>query len=209
MKKMICVILATITLLCFTACGKKEDKSATDRDSGSQSVSVDGTEALKEKTISRSNLPRKYNVPLANVYIDAPAWQEIEKGTTEVFIVQEEKFVSVTVSFDKANNPQEVHTLNGNSMMANLENFFMPQKITVESDSTDNVNGVDVYYYEGHISCGKAQPYDAYVVGYDFIINDTPVSIHGGVISKDQPEDVKAEIKATVEEMMSTLRDTE
>lgn len=209
MKKLICVFLATITLLCFTACEKKEDKPADGTDSGSQVVSIESTETLKEKTVSKSNLPRKYNVPLADVYIDAPAWQEIEKGTTEVFIVQEQKFVSVTVSFDKANNLQEVHTLNGDSMMANLENFFMPQEIVIESDSTDIINGVKVYRYEGHIACGKAQPYDAYIVGYDFIINDIPVSIHGGVINKDQPEDIKTEIKTIVDEMMETLRTEE
>lgn len=119
---------------------KKKDKPADSTDSGSQVVSVESTETLKEKTVSKCDLPRKYNVPLADVYIDAPAWQEIEKGTTEVFIVQEEKFVSVTVSFDKANNLQEVHTLNGDSMMANLENFFMPQEIVIENQRHSDFN---------------------------------------------------------------------
>ena len=210
MKKLICIFLATIMLLCFAACEKKEDKPANVSSDSSITGTVD-SQTSTENTVSNSDseLTRKYNVPLKKVYINAPIWQELEKGLTELFIIQEEKYVSVTHSLDTLNDLKEVHTVNTDTLMYNLQNFCMPKELVIESDSNDTVNGIEVYRYEGYFACGKNQPYNAYTVGYDFIMDGTPVTVNGGVINKNQPENIKTEIKTIVDEMMRTLRTEE
>lgn len=210
MKKLICIFLATIMLLCFAACEKKEDKPANVSSDSSITGTVD-SQTSTENTVSNSDseLTRKYNVPLKKVYINAPIWQELEKGLTELFIIQGEKYVSVTHSLDTLNDLKEVHTVNTDTLIYNLQNFCMPKELVVESDSNDTINGIEVYRYEGYFACGENQPYNAYTVGYDFIMDGTPVTVNGGVISKNQPENIKTEIKTIVDEMMGTLRTEE
>lgn len=207
MKKIICAMLITTVLLCFTACGQNADQSADVSSDSSIARAVD-SQTSTENTVSNSDseLTRKYNVPLKKVYINAPIWQELEKGLTELFIIQEEKYVSVTYSLDALNDLKEVHTVNTDTLIYNLQNFCMPKELVVESDSNDTVNGIEVYRYEGYFACGEDQAYNAYTVGYDFIMDGTPVTVNGGVINKEQPAEMKEEIKSTVEAMMATLR---
>lgn len=206
MKKLICLTLALLIMICLVACGEKAVKEDSSGESVSNSVS---SEVKQEITNDDSKLPRKYNVPLTDIYINAPAWQELEKGFTELFIVQGEKFVSITYDTDSFTNLKEVHDNNTDTLMYGLENFCNPNELIIDTDSNEKVNGIDVYRYEGHMNCGLSDTYEAYVIGYDFIMNNTPVSVCGGVINEDQSEELKAEIKETVEAMMSTLRDKE
>ena len=65
---------------------------------------------------------------------------------------------------------------------------------------------IHVYYFEGMIHYGEKNPYDAYGIGYSFIMDGIPCAIIGSVTDKDQPEELKEEIKAVVNAMMLSVR---
>ena len=92
------------------------------------------------------------------------------------------------------------------SSKKNIQNYSYVNSLTVKNDSTETVNGVEVYKYEGTVNCGKDTIYDAYVIGYSFIMDGVPCTITGSVIDQAQSQDMIDEIKATVEAMIKTLR---
>ena len=82
--------------------------------------------------------------------------------------------------------------------------------ISITSEKTEKINGLEVYRFEGTMNCRKpddtSSNYDAYVVGYSFVINGVPCSIIGSVQDVKQEQSMIKEMKATVEAMIKTVR---
>lgn len=71
-----------------------------------------------------------------------------------------------------------------------------------------------MYKYEGKLNCAlgysnREKSYDAYVVGYSFIYDNTQCTITGSIINKEQNQDEITNMKNTVEAMIKSLRDAQ
>lgn len=145
---------------------------------------------------------------MEDIYIDVPNYQEIEQGYTQVFIVHDSKYVTITSDFDtQATDAKDAYLKTFEVFRDNMQNYEGgPNSFNIITDQTMTINGIDVYFFEGTINYGEENPYDGYGVGYSFIMDDIPCAIIGSVTDKDQPEELKEEIKAVVNAMMLSVR---
>lgn len=176
---------------------KEEDKQADNVTSNNSTVS--------------STLSNTYKVPLKNIYVNAPAYQEIEEGYTELFIVHDEKYCAFSSDrWANVNTLLEVHECTFEVLKSNLVNYSGGvNSLDVENEEYLTVNGIETYYFEGTINYGTDNIHDGYAVGYAFIIDGVPCEIIGSVIDGEQSSATIQEIKDNVDAMMKSVRTTE
>lgn len=196
MRKIGFLLLSILLSVSLVGCGQK---SLTSDDSSNESQKQDESKEL---------LPYTYNVPLRNIYVDVPNYQEIEEGYTRVFIVHEKKYVTFTSVLNaQATDAKDAYNKSFDTFRICMQNYEGgPNSFNIVTDQTMTINGIDVYYFEGTINYGEENLYDGYGVGYSFIMDGIPCAIIGSVIDKDQPEELKEEIKAVVNAMMLSVR---
>lgn len=215
MKKTVAMVLLVSMLAGMVSCGST--KGTDDKNSSvlgteqTESMTEQETEKKKQDTKEQkgTKLLSTYQVPMRDIYIDVPNYQEIMQGFTELFIVAESRYVAITTGEDiTALDSKDAHEKIWDSYfvdnMSNYEGGI--NSITIEKDGTEKMNDLDVYYFEGTIQYGYDHFFDGYAVGYSFIIDDLPCEIIGSVIDESQPEDLKNEIREIVEEMMQSVR---
>lgn len=127
-----------------------------------------------------------YKVPGKNIYVDVPNWQKMEKGYTELFILHGIKYIAFTANRDgTTENIAAAHDSAFKYFKQSIQNYSYVNSLTVKKDSTQKINGIDVYKYEGTLNCGHDTIYDAYVIGFSFILDGVPCNITGSVIAED------------------------
>ncbi len=193
---------------------KVEEK--TEKSSTSKSVDIQTTTDKYERFTNGSGIEfREYPLWIVGPekYIDVPNFQYIEEGYTDVFLLHDIKYVAVTVEkgdeYKGITDLKKAHEATFAKFKRNIHAYSMVNSLNVENESIVNINGIDMYRYEGTHHCGEEEIYDAYVVGYSFIMEDTPVNICGSVILKDQKEVLKDEMRTFIDEMIQTVRDEE
>lgn len=215
MKKILCVIAALLFLLTMTACGNEtqdENNNSSTDGNQTQTSQVDESGNAESNDDSEVVLSYSYKVPGKNIVIDVPNYQEIEQGYTQLYILHGIKYVAVTAA--KKSTATELSAAHADAFAKfkeNIQNYSYVNDLTVVSDSVESINGIEMYKYEGTLNCAldysnKDYSYDAYVIGYSFIMDGVPCTVTGSVIDQEQPEDMIAEMKATVEAMIQTLR---
>lgn len=153
------------------------------------------------------NLTSTYKVPGRNIYVDVPNYQEIEKGFTQLYIMHGQRYVAVTVDKNtEISSIEQAHEAAFEKFKQNIQNYSYVNSLKVEKSSTEIINGMEVYKYEGTLNCGRDNVYDAYVIGYSFIFDGEPCNIIGSVIDEGQSEEWINEIRSTVETMIKTVR---
>lgn len=212
MKQIIAIILIIILILTVTACSSEINSGETASQNSESTVtnledfSSDVSEANQQA--NKVELPVTYKVPMKDIYIDAPNYQEIEQSYTELFIVHESHYVAITALIEEsatdAENAHDVVFPKFQRYMQNYEGGINALNI-VTSDSM-TINGIDVFYFEGTLNYGTENVYDGYSVGYSFVMDGVPCEIIGSVINESQSEDLKAEIYETIEAMMTSVR---
>lgn len=210
MKRLLSVILAMVLLLTMVACGNQSDEGGeTPNVDNSQTQSQTESDVTKNEPSNddKVTLAYAYKVSGKNIVVDVPNYQEINKGFTQLYIMHGEKYVAITAA--KNSSATDLETAHDDAFAKfkeNVQNYSYVNFLTVKNDSTETVNGVEVYKYEGTVNCGKDTVYDAYVIGYSFIMDGVPCTITGSVIDQAQSQDMIDEIKTTVEAMIKTLR---
>ncbi len=209
MRKITCVITMACMLFSITACGNSNGNTGD----GSNTQVSRQTDVLKPVETSKNVdadgvlLGDSYKVPGKNIVVDVPNYHSIEHGFTQLFIVQGEKYIAVTAAEDStATELSAAHADAFAVFVSNIQSNSLVNSLSVSTDSTEIINGIEVYKYEGTLNCGRDTVYDAYAIGYSFIMDGVPCTITGSVINEDQPEDMIAEIKVVVEAMILTLR---
>lgn len=179
-------------------CSSEKEEGNTDKDIPTE----------EEKTPEKSELlVDTYKCPGRNIYIDTPNYQEIEEGYTRVFVMHDIKMVTINVNKrGDTSSLEKAHETAFENMRLSTQNYCYPNYLTVEKDSIENINGMEVYKYEGTINCGHDTIYEAYAVGYSFILDGEPCNINGMVLDKEQPEELKKEMKEVVDAMIYTVR---
>ena len=221
MKKLLIFILTLIMIMAFTACGKKDkpvqdsgNSTVQDDNDGNKEQEQETDKEEPEKTVEEepekenSLLSVTYKVPMEDIYVDAPNWQEIEEGYTELFIIHDSKFVAFTgARKDEAGNAKEAHEKAFAKLMQNMENYEGGiNSINITKEETTTINGLEVYSFEGMINYGRDAFFDGYAKGYAFIINGIPCEIIGSVMDEAQGEDLINEVSEVVDQMMNSVR---
>lgn len=209
MKKIFVSLFLIMLVFFIAACGKKDIDKNIDDNKTVSSISEEKNNS-KNKTNDVANditLPYSYKVPGKNIVIDVPNFQEMEKGFTQLYIMHGVKYVAVTA--EKNSSATELATAHVDAFSKfkeNIQNYSYVNSLNVTSEKTETINGIEVYKYEGTMNCGKDTIYDAYVIGYSFIMDGVPCTVTGSVIEPSQGQDIIDEIKETVEVMIQTLR---
>ena len=192
-----------------TGCGNSKTNDDVDTNNPTENK-----EQVKDNTNNNTDsslLSGTYNVPLKNIYVDVPNYQEIEHGYTELFIIHDLKYVSVTADRrSSANSLLEAHEIAFNKFKANMQNYEGGiNSINITKSEEIKVNGIDVYSFEGTINYGTDTKFDGYAKGYSFILDGVPCEIIGSVIDKKQDPSTIKEISSVVDAMIKTLRTEE
>lgn len=211
MKKKILLglICGILVLGLATGCGNSKNNDEIDTNNPTENK-----EQVKDNTNNNTDsslLTGTYNVPMQKIYIDVPNYQEIEQGYTELFIIHDLKYVSVTADRrSSANSLLEAHEIAFNKFKANMQNYEGGiNSINITKSEEIKVNGIDVYSFEGTINYGTDTKFDGYAKGYSFILDGVPCEIIGSVIDKKQDPSTIKEISSVVDEMIKTLRTEE
>lgn len=212
MKKTLTILIALTMLLSVSACGNSELQQSTSSKSSSSDLSSSQTDNSQVSSKSAdTKLSRTYNVPLQKIYIDVPNYQEIEQAYTELFIIHDSRYVSITSAFDDvANTPKEAHKVAFKEMIPNMQNYEGGMNsLNITKDEETTINGIDMYLFEGTINYGTDTKFDGYAKGCAFVLDGIPCEIVGSVIDKSQSQELIAEISEIVDEMTQTVRSEE
>lgn len=211
MKKIFALILAMALCISLVACGgeTKEPQNENNDTSITESKNDETESTNKEETKDSVELSLTYKVPMKNVYVDAPNYQEIEEGYTELFIVHESKYVAITSDRKSiAASVKDAHEIAFNKFKTNMQNYEGGVNgISIVKEETKQINGIEVYSFEGKINYGKDNVYDGYAKGYAFILDGVPCEIIGSVIDDSQSDALINEISAVVDAMIKTARE--
>lgn len=211
MKKIFALVLAIILCFSLVACGgETKEPQNENKDTSITESKNDETESTeKEEQKNSVDLSLTYKVPMKNVYVDAPNYQEIEEGYTELFIVHESKYVAITSDRKStATSVKDAHEIAFNKFKTNMQNYEGGvNSIVIEKEETKQINGIEVYCFEGKINYGKDNVYDGYAKGYAFIMDGVPCEIIGSVIDDGQSSALVNEISAVVDAMIKTARE--
>lgn len=214
LKRFCAMICAVVLCLSMTACGGEQPSNG---ESNPTDATVMDTQATGEATepatepYSSKLLSCTYKVPMEEIYIDVPEFQELMSGYTELFIELGSRYVSFTSDRDAtAENAKEAHEICSDYLIMNLEYVAHGANyLTIVKEEMIEVNGMEVYAFEGFINYGQDNPRDYYAKGYAFVFNGVPCEIVGSVIDDAQPEELITEISIVLDEMIKTVRDKE
>ena len=135
----------------------------------------------------------------------------MNNGYTHVFGYDGTKYIAVTGVYDGDTSSLEAAHEDALGYFIQLvQNQSLINSLNVETDSTENINGLEVYKFEGTFNTGHKPIYDSYAIGYSFIMDDTPCNIIGYVDGEDGiDQNLVDEIKQNVEAMIYTVRSEE
>ena len=214
-KKAISIILCMIVLFTLVACGKEKESSEKDPKASDTVGAEDKKKESKEGASDMEKLLDEYKEQLPNVckaakheiYINVPNYQPIEEGYTQMFVMHQSRYVAFTsVVKGKYITLEDAHKAAIDKLIQNIDTYCSPQKLNITTSEKVTINGIEMLRYEGTMACGIDTPYEAYTVGYTFIMDGIPCNLTGSVIDYEQSEELKKEIKDNVEASIKTLR---
>lgn len=208
-KILLSLVCGVLIVGLATGCGNSKNNNEVDTNNP-----IENKEQVKDNTTNNTNsslLSGTYKVPLKNIYVDVPNYQEIEQAFTELFIVHDSKYVAFTsAKMSTANNTKEAHKVAFEELIPNMQNYKGGiNSINITKSEEIKVNGIDVYSFEGTINYGTDTKFDGYAKGYSFILDGVPCEIIGSVIDKKQDPATIKEISSVVDAMIKTLRTEE
>lgn len=206
-KIVVCMGILSIAA-CFTACGSAEKEVSNNITSLEQ--------VMQTKTVDLTNdgLTGQYKMATNGryVYISTPAdrnYTEREKGFIEMFTDYEKRMI--TVSSLRGERYKD-DTLEGvykkviEHEKLGLSAYWDIGEATYTQQDKMTINGIEMLRCEGTIKNDYGGIYDAYIIGYYFLIEDTPCSVIGFVKDKEQPQDIINEVRDYVDGMVKTIR---
>ena len=228
MKKMQAMVLIGSFMLTLVACGTTEGNENNSNltqnvvEVVEEALESDITNMLEDSTETEEVVENESGVALTNtfkvagndIYVDTPNWQAIEHGYTELFILNGIKYVAFSMHYDEIpSTVEEAHEIAFAKFLQNIQNYSQVNSLSIEKESTETINGIEVYRYEGTAECTNGwnldEFYYVYMVGYSFIMDGIPCTITGSVIDKEQDPDMIDEMRDTVDAMIQTLRSEE
>lgn len=215
MKRIFALLLSFVLIFALASCGKDNtDNKLESHDTLSSTSQPEVTQQDQSSNIEVDSVELSYTfkVPGKNIFVDVPNYQEIERGFTELFILNGERYIAITFDkLSKVETLQEAHDKAFSIFVESIQDYSYVNSIDIKNDSLTKVNDIDVYKYVGTLNCAldysnRDNSYDAFVIGYSFIMDGIPCTITGSIINRDQPEDDIEDLTNIVNSMIQTLR---
>lgn len=204
------VAVVMLSILGLVGCGVSDAEGKPEETSvvEDKNVSVD-----ENKDIKFDDLPNTYGVPIdEDMYLDVPNYQEIDRGYCQVYMIHGSKYMCYTMDLSdtRVKSPEEARDLALTNFVDCIQTSDSVQKVNMDLEEKDTINGIDVIRFEGTCTSGvEPHCHDDYVYGYIFEYEGTANMISGHVISDDQEDSLKKEVRDMADEMMQTVRDQE
>ena len=216
--------LLVLACALLVACGPKEEETRTsDAPKGTgeetsfeapKESSAEASEGSKESEpvndAVKDLLVYTHKVSGREMYVDLPAYHEYDKGYTRLFMNPDELFVAVI-----AQKSTEVSTLEEafdkayDCFRRSVQSKILANELTIISDETVTINGIEMYHFEGSLNCGYDRFFDINVYGYAFIMaeGNHPMMIMGGNAKEGgQSDELDAQMKEITEAVIQTVR---
>ena len=209
------VLLGLMIIMCFSACGgnnnPQEDNTNKDSSNIVSEPSSSNAETNDSSSAENDQLKGTYKVPMENIYVDVPQYQEIEEGLTEVFVEKGIKYVAITANWKaEASSLEDAHEKCFEKFADNMANYQGGvNSISITNSQKKTINGIEMIRFEGKINYGTDTKMDGYAVGYTFIMDNIPCEIIGSVIEKNQSSTAIDDITSIVDAMSLTVRSAE
>lgn len=103
MKKRVVSLLVVMTMAFLGGCGNQE-KTPESTQEQTEQEEAESEETAREETQEETGgqksslLTGTFNVPMEDIYVDTPNYHQINQGFTEVFIVPDVKYVTITAN---------------------------------------------------------------------------------------------------------------
>lgn len=213
-KKIIAVGLLLVAGGC-TSCGnvKKESIIIASQEHTTQ-VKSENTYITKSEDNKNSLLSGTYKILTKKnpVYINVPtgsSYTEREKGFTEMFTDYKTRIIAVTgfiSSKEQCSTLEDVYEIMFSNVRGALGSYWSLSETSYTHQDKMTINGIEMLRCEGTVKNDYGGVYDAYIVGYYFLIEDTPCSVIGFVKDKEQPQDIINEVRDYVDAMVKTIK---
>ena len=207
MKKTITLITAIMILVSCFAC-KPEPSVSPTAEPGKPSEVPSSSQVITDEYLGE--VFSKWLYDDTDIYINTPsAFSYYESGYTEFYYVQDEKYVAFTGVTEKADwELMTAHERALEKFKMNAENMSRVYDLKITSEETKKINDIEVYCYEAILERGHHEAeQELYLIGYSFGYLDIPCNITGVVMAESQSEELKAEVRQIVDDMMHTVRD--
>lgn len=208
-KILLSLVCGILVLGLATGCGDK----STNIDDNKTNENNQSGENINQEENNSVDLSYTHKVPGKQIYVDVPNWDSMEltkQMMTTVYKIQGSKYVAITDIDKQVDSLSEAYQATFDVFKTNMYRYHPINSISITSEKTEKVNDLEVYRFEGTMNCRKpdntSSNYDAYVVGYSFIINGVPCSIIGSVQDVKQEQSMIKEMKTTIDNMMKTVR---
>ena len=227
MKRLTAIILTGVMLLGLTACSDGDKKSGNGAGEPTEIVikqtdeaaettkEAEETEEEADDELFREWPHRIAGVPTEGIYIDVPNWHEIGKGYTYLFILSGVEYVAVSWDPDYRDDDSvisslsTVHEKTFEKFIAGVHNYTKVKGLTATTESTETINGVEVYRYEGVLNVENKALEEIYTIGYSFVFEGMPINVIGVILDEEQDPEMIDELRTIVDAMIPTIRTTE
>lgn len=228
MKKGIALLLATVIMsTCLAACGDKDKKTENGNGEATE-VKVDQTDETAETTKEEEETEEEADDELfrewphriagksaEGIFIDVPYWHEIGKGYTYLFILSGVEYVAVSWDPDYRDDDSVISSLSTvhekafEKFIEGVDSYTKVKGLTATTESTETINGVEVYRYEGVLNVENKALEEIYTIGYSFVFEGMPINVIGVILDEEQDPEMIDELRTIVDAMIPTIRTTE
>jgi hypothetical protein len=227
MKRLTAIILTGVMLLGLTACSDGDKKSGNGAGEPTEIVikqtdeaaettkEAEETEEEADDELFREWPHRIAGVPTEGIYIDVPYWHEIEMGYTSLFILSGVEYVAVSWTPDYRDDESIISSLSTvhekafEKFIAGVDSYTKVKGLTATTESTETINGVEVYRYEGVLNVENKALEEIYTIGYSFVFEGMPINVIGVILDEEQDPEMIDELRTIVDAMIPTIRTTE
>ena len=217
MKKLVKMFMVLFLLCNIAGCGDRENENLSNNDNNI--VQNDSTDVDTDKDSVEKNdmLKRTYDVPGKSIYIDVPDWLDTTLGFTW-YTHSDYMFIAIVSQMrSNATDLESAHSDAIEWFHGDVVDEVMSKHLNVAKDSYVTINGIELYQYEGTLSCATdnfdlenpEKQRDIYTKGYSFIMDGVPCTVIGGLLSDEQNQSDIDDISEIIDAMIQTLRSEE
>lgn len=213
MKRVLALLMSIAMLLCFVACGdddgKKEEASNINQAENPEPSTAKVESNKETEAKPNSSLSYTFKVPGEPVVFDYPSMRVIEAGTSRVFEALD--FMGVfSMEYVTAELEEIPQILSLNFDLATgacLTGEF--EAIVVEKTERLEINGTEVLVFDGyvHSAYDTGEQLHLPMHGYAFVKGSVICQLLGVMHSQEDAK-AEAEMIATIDAMINTLRES-